>query len=226
MGVDTDGKKHILGLKAGGTENHVVVKDLLADLIERGLDPTAPRLFVLDGSKALHKAVTETFGDLALIQRCQVHKKRNVLSYLPESQKDWYGLQISLAYQEFDYDIAHKKLKEIADSLDSRYPDAAASLLEGLEETLTVNKLQVPGRLRKTLATTNPIEAANSAARDATKRNKRYNNGEMVLKHMAAGYVQAEASFRRITGYKEIPFVVNALHTKTNCSNSSDFVTA
>jgi len=158
MGINTDGKKHMLGLIAGGSENSIAVKGLLDDLIKRGLDPTLPRLFVLDGSKALHKGVQDTFGSNSPIQRCQVHKKRNVLSYLPDSQKDWVGIQISMAYMEFDYDTALSKLRGIADSLDHQYPNAANSLREGLEETLTVHKLKVPGKLRKTLATTNPME--------------------------------------------------------------------
>jgi len=218
MGINTDGKKHILGLVAGGSENSSVVKVLLDDLIDRGLNPDTARLFVLDGSKALYKGVKDTFGSNCYIQRCQVHKKRNVVAHLPDSEKDGIGIRISLAYMEYDYDAALSKLNAIANDLEHRYPDAAASLREGLEETLTVHKLNVPGKLRKTLATTNPIESGNSVARAITNRNKRYQSGEMILKHMAAGYIQAEASFKRINGYKEIPFLINQLYVSPEVS--------
>ena len=157
MGIDNNGKKFILGITGGGTENSEAVKGLFSDLIERGLDANAPRLYVLDGGKALHKAVNDVFGKSAMIQRCQVHKKRNVLSYLPESEQANVSVKMSLAYREFDYEPAKKKLNELAVSLENRYPKAAASLLEGLEETLTVHKLKIPGMLRETLFSTNPI---------------------------------------------------------------------
>lgn len=133
MGIDSEGKKRILGIVEGGSENSTVVKTLLEDLIERGLDATRPRLYVLDGGKALHKAVRELFGNDVNIQRCQVHKKRNVLSHLPQSEQGNISISIAMAYKEFDYDTAKDKLLGIAASLEHRYPKAAASLLEGLE---------------------------------------------------------------------------------------------
>ena len=153
LGITSDGKKEILGLVEGGTENSDAVKRLFMDIIGRGLNQYLPKLFVLDGSKALSKAVHDTFGDKALIQRCQVHKKRNVLSHLPESEQANVGMAISRAYMEFEYDKALSQLCRIVDNLEHRYPSAAASLQEGLEETLTVHRLKVPGLLRQTLST-------------------------------------------------------------------------
>lgn len=211
MGIKRDGHKQVLGLIAGATENNVVVKQLLADLMERGLSPDTPRLYVLDGAKALHKAVSDTFGKKGIIQRCQVHKKRNVLSYLPQSEQANVSLAISRAYLEFDYDKAKNQLCLIADNLDNRYPDAAASLREGLEETLTVHRLKVPGILRKTLSNTNAMESANSVAAAQARRTTNWKDGAMILRHFAAAFLQAEASFRRVSGYREIPFLVSTL---------------
>ena len=152
MGIDCDGRKHMLGIIEGGSENTTVVKGLLDDLIGRGLDPSRPRLYVLDGGKALHKGVTDVFGKEALIQRCQVHKKRNVLSYLPKSEQINISKALTMAYREFEYTNAKDKLLSIAKRLEHRYPKAATSLSEGLEETLTVHRLKVPGLLREPYA--------------------------------------------------------------------------
>lgn len=211
MGITTGGKKRMLGIIAGATENSTVVKSLLGDLLERGVKTDRPMLFVLDGAKALHKAVTDTFGENAIIQRCQVHKTRNVLSYLPKSEQANAKLMMNKAYLEYEYSEAKRKLELLARNLDSRYPDAAASLREGMEETLTVHKLNVPGKLRKTLSNTNPIESANSVAASMIRRVTKWSDGAMVLRHMAAGYLEAEKGFRRIQGYREIPLVISAM---------------
>ena len=224
MGIDNNGKKFILGITGGGTENSEAVKGLFSDLIERGLDANAPRLYVLDGGKALHKAVNDVFGKSAIIQRCQVHKKRNVLSYLPESEQANVSIKMSLAYREFDYEPAKKKLNELAVSLENRYPKAAASLLEGLEETLTVNKLKVPGMLRETLLSTNPIESANSVCRGIIRRVSNFKNGATALRYAAAGFMEAEHGFRRIKGYRQLPFL-NEILSK-HISQLSETVTA
>ena len=212
LGITEDGRKEVLGVVEGGTENSIVVKRLFEDLISRGLPMDVPRLFVLDGSKALFKAVRDTFGDKATIQRCQVHKKRNVLSHLPESEKANIGIAISLAYMEFGYEDALSQLNRIAGSLEGRYPSAAASLSEGLEETLTVHRLGVPGLLRKTLSSTNAMESANAAAAGVVRRISKWRDGEMVLRHMAAGFLEAERGFRRVQGYRDIPRLVAALY--------------
>ena len=211
LGITDDGRKEVLGVVEGGTENNIVVKRLFEDLISRGLSTDVPRLYVLDGAKALYKAVRDTFGDMALIQRCQVHKKRNVLSHLPQSEQGNIGLAISRAYLEFDYDKAFSQLNAISNNLDERYPDAAASMREGLEDTLTVHRLGVPGLLRKTLSNTNAMESANSVAAGVVRRISKWQDGEMVLRHMAAGFIEAERGFRRIKGFKQIPIFVAAL---------------
>jgi transposase-like protein len=211
MGITKDGHKKILGIIEGGSENHVIVKNLLADLIERGLDPNGKRLVVLDGSKALHKAVTETLGRNVRIQRCQIHKKRNVLSHLPQSEQTNIGFAISRAYLEFDGEKAMKELKTIASNLENRYPKAAASLLEGLEETLTVHRLKIPGTLRVTLSNTNALESANSVSMRTSNRVSRYKDGEHALRWMAAGFLEAEAGFRRIKGYKQLAVLITNL---------------
>jgi len=211
MGITKGGEKKMLGLAEGGSENSEVVKLLLADLINRGLEPDKPRLYVLDGGKALHKAVSDTFGKNAVIQRCQVHKKRNVLAQLPESEKANVSIALTNAYREFDYDKAKATLDKLADSLEYRYPQAADSLREGLDETLTVHKLGIPGLLRQTLSNTNPIESANSVCAGIVRRVSRFKDGETALRHAAAGFMEAERGFRRIKGYRQIPLISNAL---------------
>jgi putative transposase len=160
MGITEDGTKRILGLRQGATENAVVCAALLEDLRERGLYTTRPTLLVLDGSKALHAAAQRIWGQNAVIQRCQVHKKRNVKAHVPEKQLPELDQRLGAAYQESDYEASKQSLEGTAKWLSRINPDAAASPREGLEETLTVVRLGVLAVLRRTLATTNPIEAA------------------------------------------------------------------
>ena len=211
IGVKSDGKKVVLGLVEGATENSQAVKRLFEDIIDRGFSTEVRRLFVIDGAKALLKAVKDTFGDMAEIQRCQVHKKRNVQSHLPDSEKGNVGLSISKAYMEFDYEKARRQLELIADNLEGRYPNAAASLREGLEETLTVYRLKVPGLLRTSLVSTNMMESANSTASGIVRKITKWRDGEMLLKHMAAAFLEAERGFRRVKGYKHIPSLIASL---------------
>jgi transposase-like protein len=220
MGITADGKKKILGVTEGGSENSEVVKQLLSDIVERGVDPTIGRLYVLDGGKALHKAVKDTFGKHAVIQRCQVHKKRNVLAQLPESEKTNVSIALTNAYREFDYGKAKFALDKLASDLEHRYPKAADSLREGLEETLMVHKLEVSGLLRQTLSNTNPMESANSVCAGVCKRVSRYKDGETALRHAAAGFMEAERGFKRIKGYRQIPFLINALNELTQSKKS------
>jgi transposase-like protein len=214
LGIGSDGNKQVLGLVEGATENSEAAKKLFADLIGRGLSTDTPRLFIIDGSKALKKAVNDTFGSKSHIQRCHVHKKRNVLSHLPQSEQGGIGLALSRAYLEFDYSKALHQLNKIAEDLDYRYPDAAASLREGLEETLTVHRLGLPGLLRKTLSSTNAMESANSVAAAFVRKIGKWRDGEMLLRHMAAGFLEAERGFRRIQGYRQMPFLLSALHNE------------
>jgi transposase-like protein len=207
----TTGEKRILGLREGGTENSVVCGSLLDDIIERGLRSDIERLFVLDGSKALSKAVKEKFGDKSEIQRCQLHKKRNVESHLPESQRSWVIQKMNLAYSEFEYKEAKQRLEKLAKDLEYQYPSAANSIMEGLEETLTMHRLKVPGTLRVTLSTTNPAESLMSMLRGFAGRVKKWESGNQVLRWMACGCITIEPKLRRIKGYKQLPFLISSL---------------
>jgi transposase-like protein len=211
MGITADGTKRLLGIRQGATENAAVCTALLEDLCSRGLDTSSPTLLVLDGAKALHAAVKRVWGQKALIQRCQVHKQRNVRQHLP--QKHWDGLsrQLNAAYHETDYDQALKGLKTTARWLERLNPDAAASLREGMEETLTVVRLGVPELLRRTLATTNPIESAFSVAENVTRRVKCWREGDMRQRWCIAGLMRAESKFRRVKGYGHMAQLLKAL---------------
>jgi putative transposase len=211
MGITEDGTKRLLGVRQGATENAAVCTALLEDLCSRGLDTSSPTLLVLDGAKALHAAVKRVWGQKALIQRCQVHKQRNVRQHLP--QKHWEGLsrQLNAAYHETDYAQALKGLKTTARWLERLNPDAAASLREGMEETLTVVRLGVPELLRRTLATTNPIESAFSVAENVTRRVKCWREGDMRQRWCIAGLMRAESKFRRVKGHGHMAQLLTAL---------------
>jgi putative transposase len=183
----------------------------LEDWQDRGLDASPPTLLVLDGSKALQAAVKRVWGRNALIQRCQVHKKRNVREHLPEKHWDELSRQLHAADNETDYDEARKRLPTTARWLDRLNPDAAASLREGMEETLTVVRLGVPDGLRRTLATTNPIESAFSVAQNVTRRVKRWREGDMRQRWCVAGLIRAESKFRRVKGYRHMSPWLQAL---------------
>lgn len=211
LGVLENGVKRVLGVRQGATENAAVCTALLEDLQQRGLDTSQPTLLVLDGAKALHAAVKRVWGRNALIQRCQVHKKRNVREHLPEKHWDELSRQLHAAYNETDYDEALRRLKTTARWLDRLNPDAAASLREGMEETLTVIRLGVPELLRRTLATTNPIESAFSVAQNVTRRVKCWREGDMRQRWCVAGLLRAESKFRRVKGYRHMPQLLKAL---------------
>ena len=184
---------------------------MLEDLQERGLDTSQPTLLVSDGAKALHAAVKRVWGPGALIQHCQVHKKRNVREHLPEKHWDELSRQLHAAYHATDYDEALRRLKTTARWLERLNPDAAASLREGMEETLTVVRLGIPELLRRTLATTNPIESAFSVAQNVTRRVKRWREGDMRHRWCVAGLMRAESKFRRVKGYRHMPQLLKAL---------------
>jgi transposase-like protein len=211
LGVLENGAKRVLGVRQGATENATVCTALLADLQERGLDTSQPTLLVLDGSKALHAAVKRVWGSNALIQRCQVHKKRNVREHLPEKHWDELSRQFHAAYSETDYEKALKRLRTTARWLERLNPHAAASLREGMEETLTVIRLGVPELLRRTLATTNPIESAFSVAENVTRRVKCWREGDMRQRWCVAGLLRAERKFRRVKGYRHMSQLLKAL---------------
>jgi transposase-like protein len=203
VGVDTDGRKHVLGLAEGATENAVVVKGLLERLVERGVRPDRRRLFVIDGSKALRAAIDAVFGAGHLVQRCRHHKVENVTGHLPQELRDQVKTVMKAAYR-LPAEEGMAKLKQQASWLEREYPSAAASLLEGLDETFTVNRLSLSVSLRRCLATTNIVESPTSGVRLRTRRVTHWQNGEMVLRWAAAALLETEKSFRRIMGYQDL----------------------
>lgn len=211
IGIDSGGKKHVLGLREGATENVASCKALLADLIERGLATERTLLFVIDGAKALHRAVSDIFGERALIQRCREHKKRNVTDALPERMRGSVRSAMTQAYATRDAKRASKLLENLARRLAADHPGAAASLREGLEETLTLTRLDLPQGLERVLSSTNLIENLFSRVRDLARRVRHWQGGVMILRWTAAGVLEAERSFRRIAGYRGLPKLIAAL---------------
>ena len=211
LGIAQDGRKTILGLRQGATENATVVGELLGDLVSRGLDFTQPRLYVLDGGKALTAAVKKYAGESAAIQRCQVHKRRNVLDHLTDEQKPWVAKKLNAAYGLEDYAAAKFALNTLHRELMDLNPSAARSLGEGMEETLTVHRLHVPMQLRKTLASTNVIESAFSIVEQVCRNVKRWHGGDQRERWVGSGLLVAQQQFRRITGYKQIPALIREL---------------
>jgi putative transposase len=213
LGIDHTGGKHALGLWEGSTENAAVCQSLLADLQSRGLRTDRSLLVILDGSKALHKAVTQTFGTVALIHRCHVHKLRNILEHLPEGQRPWVRAIVARAYKA-EVATARRLLQDLARRLEDRHPSAAASVREGLEETLTILTLGLSDRLRQSLATTNAIESLISRTRHVKRNVKRWRGGQMVLRWTAAAILEAVKGFRRLKGHKDMPKLVAALRAR------------
>src|SRR5712691_3434437 len=210
LGIDHTGRKHALGVWDGSTENAAVCQSLLADLQSRGLRTDRSILVILDGSKALHKAVTQTFGTTALIHRCHVHKLRNILEHLPEGQRPWVRAIVARAYKA-EVVTARRLLQDLARRLEDRHPSAAASVREGLEETLTILRLGLSDRLRQSLATTNAIESLISRTRHVKRNVKRWRGGHMVLRWTAAAILEAVKGFRRLKGHKDMPKCVAGL---------------
>jgi len=211
LGIDADGRKHALGLREGATENAVTCTELMTNLVERGLDTARSMLVVIDGGKALAKAVRAVFGKRALVQRCQVHKKRNVLDQLPERVRPSVSAALTQAYASRDESHARRLLNNLERLLAKEHPGAAASLREGLDETLTVLGFGLPRALERTLATTNPIENLNSTARRVCGRVKRWRAGEMILRWMTGAMSEAAKGFRRLKGHAGMPLLVARL---------------
>lgn len=212
LGIDAQGNKHVLGLREGSTESTRVVKALLSDLIERGLHADRARLWVIDGGKALRRGISECFGRLALVQRCQEHKRRNVLEHLPEAMQLGTGKAMRQAWDGDDAKLAAKRLQALADSLQAQHPGAAASLREGLAETLTVQGLGIAGALYRTLRTTNPIENLNGAIARYTRNVKRWKDASMVQRWVASALHDAKARFRKLRGHKDMKALITALN--------------
>lgn len=214
LGITADGRKHALGIWEGATENAAACRSLLTNLQSRGLRTDRSVLVIVDGALALHKAVRTVFGEAALLQRCQVHKCRNVVDHLPERQRPWVQAVLRRAYQAPDVKTATRLLTDLAKRLEQEYPSAAASVREGLDETLTVLTLQLSTRLQRSLATTNAAESLISRTRHVKRNVKRWRGGQMMLRWVAAGILEAVKGFRRVKGCGDMPRLVAALRAR------------
>jgi transposase-like protein len=203
VGVDAQGNKHVLGMVEGASENASSATALLEDLVERGVDPKRRYLFVIDGSKALRAAINRTFGAGSPVQRCRHHKIRNVCNQLPDDLADQVKSVMKAAYN-LPWQEGMAKLRKQGDWLATHYPGAAASLREGLEETFTINRLELSPALRRCLGTTNIIESPHAGVRLRTNRVNRWRDGKMVLRWVAAAFLATEKNFRRILGYRDL----------------------
>ncbi len=214
LGITVDGTKVPLSLREGSTENATVATALLSDLVDRGLRLGEQQLFVLDGAKALRKAVRDVAGPRALVQRCQRHKERNVVEHLPERERPWVRAKLRRAWADPDHAAALASLRALATQLDRVYPDAAGSLREGLEETLTLTRLGVTGALRRPLCSTNPNESMLHTVRHTQRNVKRWRDGDMRLRWTAAGMAEAQNGFRRVKGHRDLPKLMHAIRRK------------
>jgi transposase-like protein len=212
LGILADGRKVVLGLWLGSTENAALCTSLLNDLLERGLKVDGRILCVIDGGRGIRKALTDVFGDLAVVQRCRVHKKRNILDHLPPVRKAYVSRMLTEAWKSDSATLARRRLKTLLQWLENNgETGAAGSLREGMEETLTVAKLDLPGALRTFLVTTNAIENLIGTSRRISRNVKRWRSGEMIVRWTAIGFAQAEKNFRRVRGYRHLPLLARAL---------------
>jgi transposase-like protein len=225
LGIDTDGTKHPLGLWDGSTENATVATTLLANLVERGLDVEQGVLVVIDGAKALRKAVRDVLGVHTPVQRCVRHKERNVLAHLSERDRPLVRRRLRSAWALDDHDRALEQLRVLAGELARTHPGAAASLTEGIEETLTVTRLGVRGRLKRTLASTNPCESMIETVRRVARNVKRWQSGDMCLRWTAAGMLEARAQFRKIIGYSDLAKLAVAVERDVAAKRAADTLT-
>ena len=211
LAIGADGTKVPVGLWLGDTENKTVVTHLLADLVDRGLSADGGLLVVIDGAKALAAAVRKVFGEAALIQRCTLHKRRNAADHLPADQRGLVDQRLARAFSHSDPAAGQRQARDLARQLETRWPDAAASVREGLEDMFTVRRLGVGDRLARSLTNTNMIESMISVSRATTRNVKRWRDGTMVKRWAAAGMLNAERSFRRFKGCKDMPVLLTAL---------------
>lgn len=211
LGITTEGVKIPLGLWEGSTENATLARTLLADLVDRGLDSEQAILFVIDGGKALRRAIKDVFGEHALVHRCHRHKERNVTDLLPERDRDQVRSRMRTAWSLTDAELAEQRLELLASELDRTWPDAAGSLREGMADTLTLMRLGIDGQLAKTLCSTNPCESMVEIVRYTQRNVKRWQDGDMRKRWTAAGMLVAEQQFRRIIGYKDLAKLVIAI---------------
>jgi transposase-like protein len=214
VGVDAQGNKHVLGLAPGSSENAKVVKDLLSDLARRGVDLNISRLWVIDGSKALRSGIEQLCGKDAKVQRCRIHKIRNVSERLPKDRAEQVRWLMKQAFK-LDAPKGKQRLRELAKDLKAQHPDAAASVLEGMDEMFTITELGLTGELARCLATTNVIESPNSVVRRVSGRVTNYKDAEMALRWTAAGFIEAEKSFKKLRGYADLKILINSLRPAT-----------
>jgi len=212
MGIDPTGRNHVLGVVAGSTENEAVCRRLLSNLVDRGLPVERARLVVIDGGKGLCKAVRNVFGNWALVQRCQFHKIQNVIEHLPQGKRAWAKAAMRKAYDS-EPAQAKRRLLELARNLEA-HDGAAASIREGLEETLTLLSLGITGALARTLSTTNPIENLQGTLKRVSRNVTRWRSGGMALRWAVTGLLEAQKSFRRLKGYRELPALLRALDAR------------
>jgi putative transposase len=222
LAITTEGVKIPLGLWEGSTENATLARTLLADLVDRGLDPEQAIMFVIDGGKALRRAIKDVFGERALVHRCHRHKERNVTDLLPERDRDQVRGRVRAAWSLTDPELAEQRLQLLASELDRTWPDAAASLREGMAETLTLMRLEITGQLAKTLSSTNPCESMIEIVRHTQRNVKRWREGDMRRRWTAAGMLVAEQQFRRIIGYRDLARLVIAIARHTTAAAPSN----
>jgi transposase-like protein len=226
LGITVDGTKLPLGLWEGSSENATVATALLSDLVERGLDTSGGVLVVIDGAKALRKAVRDVFGATTPVQRCIRHKERNVEGHLPERERPWVRRKLRSAWAEPDHGRALASLEALALELETSHPGAAASLREGLAETLTLTRLGVAGPLKAVLASTNPVESMIEIVRTTQRNVKRWRSGEMALRWTAAGMLEAERQFRRVVGYRDLPKLLAAIQRERQAGEEAPMIEA
>jgi len=215
LGITTEGVKIPLGLWEGSTENATLARALLADLVDRGLDCEQAILFVIDGGKALRRAIKDVFGEHALVHRCHRHKERNVCDLLPERDRPTVRARMRAAWALTDPELARQRLELLASELDRTWPDAAGSLREGMHDTLTLMRLAITGKLATTLCSTNPCESMIEIVRHTQRNVKRWQDGDMRKRWTAAGMLVAEQQFRRIIGYRDLAKLVIAIERHT-----------
>jgi transposase-like protein len=221
LGVSTEGVKIPLRLWEGSTENATLARTLLGDLVDRGLDPEQAILFVIDGAKAIRRAIRDVFGEHALVHRCDRHKERNITDLLPERERPVILTRVRGAWSLTSAELAEQRLEQLASELARTWPDAAASLREGLSETLTLMRLGIGGQLSKTLCSTNPCKSMIEIVCHTQRNVKRCQDGDMRKRWTAAGMLQAEQQFRRITGYRHLAKLVIAIERHTLIANKN-----
>lgn len=230
LGITVEGAKVPLSLREGSTENATVATALLSDLVDRGLRLSEQQLYVLDGAKALRKAVRDVAGPRALVHRCHIHKSRNVCGHLPDRERPWVRAKLRKAWSDPDHARALASLKALASQLEKVHPDAAGSLREGMEETLTLTRLGVTGTLQRTLCSTNPIESMFDGVRTTQRNVKRWRDGDMRLRWTAAGMAEAQRRFRRVKGHRDLPKLIAAiqreLHPPTPTEQAATLIAA